>query len=770
MDEPVFRPDNNKNEKYDPYAKSNDSSSPVFRPTQERQQVIADGTSNARAGSEVEARVAGGALLFYRPETNEFVVVEPQHAAAFENECRKMDYLIYEFRNAKEARMLAADQMLEAERKAEGIPTKGKPEDSQTVLEQERKLREADSKLQAAQDSIINEIKPIGNLDGTGDKILELIPIYPRNAASEDTSSGRDKHKWGRKWTYVRSKKIKSHFRTYPLSTNERDQYFGRPQNTIITEDGKIDTKKLGQQLKNFEASGKLYDEPWASGVALADVNKSIKESLDSWARGINAGRENVEVGAEAQLLRYFAGAGLQTEWAPKEGNVALRANARGEFIVAEGKFRASCYWPDRSGFRWAITGPKTKTEYKIGLVRLATNIELNGAAGASAVAELDVTVDYTSLMEGKAGMRGHARSESRRERFVDVSKKARDGASVNGDVEVFAGVKAGGSIKGSFEWNSPEKRKFEPLAAIGPGVGLQAGAGVGGRATITFMEGKFRFLVAASACLGVGARGKLELEVDVGKTLEMMKYLAYALYATNYEFMLILTENAFKAWQSLALLAIQTGKAVKEAIEELGEDIDQFISAFVQMYEREGFRVELMERVLEESPSPALNYAPPETRGQILYQLTRHSWMTKTTHLPANQGASLAYLDLRKKAINIICFKARSKADFRNMMQHMTPSGVKDPDHSWQENFDHVKRFMNMGYDPKDYDKQLDDYYKTLDELYASLYDAPIVGHSFIDNNNALYAMRSKAGNHPGFDAPGGYNPGPQYPGSIIA
>lgn len=160
--------------------------------------------------------------------------------------------------------MLAADQMLEAERKAEGVPTKGKPEDSQVVLEQERKLQEADSKLQAAQDSIVNEIKPIGNLDGTGDKILELIPIYPRNAASEDASSGRDKHKWGRKWTYVRSKKIKSHFRTYPLSTKERDQYFGRPQNTIITEDGKIDTKKLGQQLKNFEASGKLYDEPWS--------------------------------------------------------------------------------------------------------------------------------------------------------------------------------------------------------------------------------------------------------------------------------------------------------------------------------------------------------------------------------------------------------------------------------------------------------------------------------------------------------------------------
>ncbi|WP_125931801.1 hypothetical protein [Thiosocius teredinicola] len=762
MDEPVFRPDNNKNERYDPYAKSNDSSSTVFRPTRERKQVIADGTSNARAGSEVEARVSGGALLFYRPETNEFVVVEPQHAAAFENECRKMDYLIYEFRNAKEARMLAADQMLEAERKAEGVPTKGKPEDSQVVLEQERKLQEADSKLQAAQDSIVNEIKPIGNLDGTGDKILELIPIYPRNAASEDASSGRDKHKWGRKWTYVRSKKIKSHFRTYPLSTKERDQYFGRPQNTIITEDGKIDTKKLGQQLKNFEASGKLYDEPWASGVALADVNKSIKESLDSWARGINAGHENVEVGAEAQLLRYFAGAGLQTEWAPKEGNVALRANARGEFIVAEGKFRASCYWPDRSGFRWAITGPNTKTEYKIGLVRLAANLELYGAAGASAVAELDVAVDYTSLMEGKAGMRGHPRPGSQRDRYIDISKKARDGASGNGNIEIFAGVKAGGSIKGAFEWNSPEAREFVPLAAIGPGVGFQAGVGIGGRATITFMDGKFRILVAASACLGVGARGKLELEVDVGKTLEMMKYLAYALYATNYEFMVILTDIAFKTWQAISLLMIQTGQIIEDAIAMLGKNVEQFLIRLVQQYEKEEFRVELMKGVLDEPT--ALNYSPPETRGQILYQLTRHSWMTKTTHLPENQGTHLAFLKLRKEAIKIVCFKARSKADFRNMMQHMTPNGTKGSK-GWEENFQHVKNFMDMGYDPDDYDKQVSRYYESLQDLYDNLYEKPVVGYSFVDNNNALYAARVNMGDHPGFNVAGGYDPGSERP-----
>ena len=124
-----------------------------------------------------------------------------------------------------------------------------------------------------------------------------------------------------------------------------------------------------------------------------------------------------------------------------------------------------------------------------------------------------------------------------------------------------------------------------------------------------------------------------------------------------------------------------------------------------------------------------------------------------------------------RKDAAMIVCRKARSKREFENIMQHMSKFGDK-LDGPWTASFDHVKRFMNMGVDTTDMDRQVQSYYQNLptdflplDRMYASLYDEPVVGYAFVDNDHPAYAMNEMSGSDRRYFASGGFDPGPVAP-----
>jgi hypothetical protein len=466
---------------------------------------------------------------------------------------------------------------------------------------------------------------------------------------------------------------------------------------------------------------------------------------------------------------------------------MAVRANASAEFAIAEGKFTAACYWPGQAGHMLELTGPKTGKVYKAGLVRGALELELFGIAGASASAQLGVTVDYTDAVKGLVGMRGRPGAKAISNRAVNVSKKVRDGADVDGAVDLFAGARASGSVKGKFDWNSPEAKEFKTVAEIGPGGQVQAGAGLSASFQITFAGGKFRFLCAASVCLGVGAGGKLEFEVDAGKTLEFSKYVAYMLYAVGYEYTGIFIGDAYDLLTNLGVWAVKEGKELEAALDhyatalklETAQVVFQIAEKLRQDFEKESERIALMNRVLADPM--ALEYATPEAKGMILYQLTRHDFhsVAGAASIPSNTDASdylpwrAEFVGRRKRAIVTACKKIRSKAEFRNVMQHMTADGSVDAK-GWQANFTHVKAFLDMGADSQDLDKQVNDYMgdlamldsgTALQSLYSQLYDAPVLGYPFVDNTEPVYMARVDAGDHEGYLVAGGYNPGPEQP-----
>lgn len=749
---------------------------------------LGQGKTNPRPRSTVNVKLAPEPLVFYRPETNELLVIPAEKSTAFLNEVRLLDRLMYESVTAKEACLRAGQELLVAQRASTG-PDRNVPQDSQVVHQAQAKMDAANKALEEKQKKLEDEFKPLGKLDDTGGKLYELVPISKRGTpnAGARTPAQREGHTWAKKWTYVRSDKVKSHFRSYQLNKEEQAKHQGNGEKSVIDAQGKIDTTKLREQINKLETSAKWKKEVEAHGVFLKDLNTSIHRSLDEWANGLNGGPLNVKLEPEFQLLRYFAGAGVEANWDPKKGNMAVRANASAEFAIAEGKFTASCYWPGQAGLMLEMTGPKTGKLYKAGLVRGALELELFGIAGASASAQLGVTVDYTDLTKGKVGMRGRPNAKAMSNKAVDIGKKVRDGADVDGAVDLFAGARASGSVKGKLEWNNPEAKQFTSLCEIGPGGQLQAGAGVSATFQITFAEGKFRFLCAASVCLGVGAGGKLEFEVDAGKTLEFSKYVAYMLYAVGYEFTGMFIDDAYKLLTNLGVWAVKEGKELVDAVNHCASDVLLETTRLVfeiseklrRDFEKESERIALMNRVL--AHSKVLEYATPEAKGIILYQLTRHDFhsVAGAASIPANTDAGdylpwrPEFVGRRKRAIVIVCKKIRSKAEFRNVMQHMTADGSADL-RGWQANFEQVKAFLNLGSDSEDLDKQVDDYMgglamldsgSGLQSLYNQLYDAPVLGYPFVDNTEKVYMARVDMGDHAGYAVSGGYNPGPEKP-----
>ncbi|MGH8086165.1 MAG: hypothetical protein ACREPV_12985 [Lysobacter sp.] len=727
---------------------------------------LADASSNPRDRSQVDAFVAPAPLIFYEPQTGELWVVPAEHAAAVEKECRQMDKLVYDLNEAKEAYLVAKDELLKAERAA-GAPDRAAPQHPQAVLKAEQKLAQAEKNLQKAQKAIEDEFKPLGKLDETGGKITELIPIRQRSKrnAGAKTKPEKNGYTWARNWSYVRNDKVKEKRRKYPLNKGEQAKYQG--QSGSFVKDGKIDTAKLGKQLTELETSASWKAEVGVQGAFLEDVNRSIDSTLKGWADGINADpNQRIEVGAEAQLLRYFAGAGLSANWNPKKGNVAVRADARAEFSLAEGKFTAAGYWPAHGGHMISMVGPKSGKTYEAGQIRLGLQLELLGTAGASACGQLGLEVDYSSLTgTSKAGLRGRPSKKPLSAKGLKLGRGVRDGAQVEAAADLFAGARASGEIKGLIEWNDPENKKFEALCKIGPGGQVQAGAGIGGQFRIDYNNGKFRLLVAGSVCLGVGAGGRLEFEVDAKQTFGFSRYLAYMLYSVGYEFVEIFADEAFDAWKTYSLWAVQNGKDIVEAIDRFEDNIAKAAIEIVDQLEDEAERVQLMNRVL--ANPQVLEYAPPETKGMILYQLTRHSMLTKTVFLPQNQGivpALVETLDRRKESVLTVIRKARSKAEYRNILQHMTVDGSKEA-RDWKAVETQVQEFLDMGMDMKGMDEQMLDHGRSLAAIYNTLYNQPILGHPFMDNDQKRYLANAMRGDHDGYRVAGGYSPGPSMP-----
>ena len=669
---------------------------------------LGTGSSNTRSNSIAEAIASfDEELLLFDPLNEQICVVPQEHAKAFLAEANQMQSMVQKLADARE-RVLSLEEQLVQANSQRFTPL-------QRVLELNEQLLKAQSDYFGAYEAVKKELGDKGHLasGGDGKEILELLPLGRRRPGAKPRESGR-------KWTYVRSDKVKSHWRGYKLSA--KDSQAGQPKSFI--RNGRIDTNALKEQFAKLDP--KLKAE-WVLGHEAG----YMFPQLQAWADQLNVKADDskpVQFSAGLHLFRYFAGCGAALEWAPRSGKVAGKLNAKAELNLAYGECKAEGFLPSATGWALMMTGAKSGKEFHIGVIRLAASAKLTGAAGASVAAETSLEVDYSQITT--LGVKGARRGKSTPPAGQKV-KLADLGAGVSAGADLFAGARVGGEFKGALQYLSPEKGdKMEDMAAIGPKVDLLMGAGAAAAFMLDFDGSKFRIKVKSGVCLGPGAKGEIGLEVDAKRLASFLEWFFHALLNAGFEFLDIVVKRAYRAAVQLHVLLVQ---GVEDAYERLGERWEQFAAA-IDMEDR---RVATMNRVL--SNPPALRHCPPEAHGILLWQLSRHGKLTKTTHLAAN-SEDWEVLGRRKKAIIQVCRWAQCRSQFENMVQHMGPNGEKG---SFSANYDHLLRFMEIGPGDSSFDDDLR-------RIYSRLPGEPARGYAVAQNHTSTFLAQAQIGNAP--------------------
>ncbi|MCG7404282.1 MULTISPECIES: hypothetical protein [Caballeronia] len=195
--------------------------------------------------------------------------------------------------------------------------------------------------------------------------------------------------------------------------------------------------------------------------------------------------------------------------------------------------------------------------------------------------------------------------------------------ASVSG----FAGIKAEGSLTGSLEWRNPEskEKEFIEVASITPSVGGYLGIAGDAKFRCEFDADRGMFMLTAHAglCIGVGAEGGISFSVSALQLGKFVMCLQYKLVYWQFKNLEIIEERAFQALYKLAFLAVQTGKAMELFYMRGIKFIDDAVADANEAFAKAQARRDLAQRLLDKPE--ALRYAPPEAKGMLIYQLTRH-------------------------------------------------------------------------------------------------------------------------------------------------
>lgn len=662
-------------------------------------------------------------LLFFHPANNEVLEVPRDHVATVMGEINVIEKLNQDLWSAKQA-VLKAEEDLDKhlEQRFPGL------------IEQQR-FEKALATAQRRYEAAYAEIKKIlgdqGYLTGAsnGKDLLELIPLAQR------TQPGAAAKPWGRKFTYVRSDKMKNHWRGYKLGSGDLGQ------NVSFVKNGQIDTHTLKEQFTKIEPKLKA---DWGLGAG------HLFPQLQSWAEALRTEKPLSDDGdvmfkSEAHLFRYFVGCGAEGSWAPREGKIAAKANGKAEIQIARAEAGIECVYPRPEGWALSLTGIKSGKQFLIGAMRLLASLKVSAGAGASVAAELGVEVDYSAGMAGRKGppLKGQRRKAQPTPTKVNLSHAVQ--ANAGAGAEAFAGAKASGELAGGLQFRNPEKDdQFDWLANIAPKLEGQAGIGAGANFMINFDEGKFMIRAKAGVCIGLGAKGELSLEVGARRLASFLEFLFHALLNANFELLEVIDQKAYSAVTQLTVLLVSEVEdvvaTVRGGVQLTEAVIEENWDKFVEQMAREDRRLQLMEKVL--ANPLALRIGTPEAHGILLYQLTRHSAATKL--IPANTGWNPELMYRRKQAVLQVCRWAQTKRQFENVVQHMAVAGTKG---GFQNNMAGLLRFMEIG--PGE--SQMDD---ELLKLYARLPDEPASGYAVSMNHTPQFLARAQIGPSPTYVA----------------
>ncbi|MBH1928636.1 ATPase [Serratia rubidaea] len=662
-----------------------------------------------KSDSNITKVCHGSGMLYFRPETEEIIVVPSQEAGEFEAHCLDMMGHVDEFHQANHV-YSAAIEKYGQQKQQPGVNL-----DSQAA-----EVVAAENDLEKKREDLLEKLKD-GETSNMGYQgVVELLPLL-------DTRRGSGNQRLGRRYAYASQRYFsersggrsqagaRKKWRTVTLKN--KDTATG--QGSIYSVDSrgrrKIDTEKLKKQLTtDILPVIKLELKDY---VNLDDYN--LDKTLFDWAESWNSSLvgshtfdSGVEVSGAAQFMRFISNVGAEAEFNPNEGSVKIKGEAKASMAIASGISRAVFYMPDRLG--WDLSyRPQTEDEagntvqaqtaINMGVVRIYIENQLIGFVGASAQLEAQLQV---MVKDGEqqivAGQpqgrlpRFTDRQSGNSGQFYQQMKKEDEGASAS--AEAFAGASVEYSLKGAVQWLKPTPPaavgstavsktvgEFTDFATLGASIAGLAGIGAGAKFLCTFINGKFCFKVAASLCCGVGAKGAFLCEVGGKALLEFGSWLAYQLFTLDYRFFELVAEDAFKTFTRMCVMQIaDLAKDIYAEFNVMKEDVDAILRKFGSLittlldeskanFEASKRRNQLAKNIIAE-PERLLNYTP-EAKGILLYLLTRHG---KWDHADLDNRGSLL-LDIyfeRKEAVIQVLNSIQTQREWLKVMCHRSKDG----------------------------------------------------------------------------------------------
>ncbi|PPK53123.1 hypothetical protein, partial [Marinobacter persicus] len=513
--------------------------------------------------------------LFYMVGHNTLLAVPKQQMLAMLTEMRLLEAVVEAQQNAIAHLKTLQDSYIQVKQanyfKPEGralIEQSDRPE----ILE--RKIRVAQGELDSANEKLRGVLAPVSGAQDPSNPIVELIPIQRRGSHASPN---------GFRMAYARLKSIPAECRRYS-SKLESTAPVG--DDNLLT-DGAVDWNKLKQQITDIANNTAIkMDVPWFDdwleiedqSKDLFQWSKRLNENLnlvDSYQVGGDheAGSKKVDLSAEAQLMRWGYGAsGLSGEFNPFQGKASIKASGHAELMLAQAKGTIDCYEPP-GGYMMAFAG------VNLGMLRSHTLLSVGGSLGASVAIELNLQAEFTGRGAKAKGIPGSSREAGvPGQQVVDMAEHDPDQGT---ELKAFAGGELGVTVAGQVEWKSPETDKFAPFAKIAPALMGQVGVGAESTFKINYAAGKFRIVAKAGFCFGIGAKGKLTLEVDADLIWEFAQWVAYQLKNINYERLEFIDEEAFEALSNILVIALQNGRELKDYIYDTAQQAQDALVDF---------------------------------------------------------------------------------------------------------------------------------------------------------------------------------------------
>jgi hypothetical protein len=442
-----------------------------------------------------------------------------------------------------------------------------------------------------------------------------------------------------------------------------------------LTENG-VDPAKLRDAIRselNIKFNANLW-EPDKNGALMTTLNKFYDEASWSIWGDADARREAVDetgfdASAEAQFMRFAAGAAASGEFDPRKGKVHFQAKAEAQYALAQGKVGVEQAFPvnNRSEIRipYRVGGwDGERRVASLGHFQAAINASLSGFAGASALIAGNV---HVSTVDGLPTLKGIAARKHGQKAGIEAG--------------VFAGVRGGCEVSGELRWKDvlTEQRDWDTLCIIGRKVEGALGAGAELDIRLQFSErtGKFYFNVHAGLVFGVGASGSFLLEIETQKILRMLHFVYNALMDIDFRYLELFDQHtfAFDWYQRMSLFALGKGLTAVEVAEAFsGEAIDsviRFVDDFFVGRKREIEGGELAVKVLRDLQSredSLFLHSPPEVKGIVLDNILYDWWLTP--EIWTDQ-------DTKIRAVTEIVNSFQGWRDFEETLVRMNTHGI---------------------------------------------------------------------------------------------